>query len=55
MVRLSVVNVEAQDQDARHSYLDFRDWRTSQRAFDDIQATAERSVAVTDDERPRPA
>lgn len=51
MVRLSVVNVEAQDQDAGISYLDFQDWRTAQRAFDDIQATAERSVAVTDDER----
>jgi putative ABC transport system permease protein len=53
VVNLSVANLgDAQNPNAGVSYLDFQDWRTAQRAFDDLQATAERSVALSGDDRP---
>src|SRR3546814_17741356 len=43
---------DAQNRNAGVSYLDFQDWRTALRTFEDLQATGERSVAISGDERP---
>ncbi|HLG54401.1 MAG TPA: ABC transporter permease [Vicinamibacterales bacterium] len=53
VVRLSVANIgNAEDPEDRLSYLDLQDWRTAHSTFEDIQGTAERSVALSGDERP---
>jgi putative ABC transport system permease protein len=53
VVRLeTLVNADTPDSDAGLSYLDFQDWRASSRTFEDIQASRETAVDVSDGTRP---
>jgi hypothetical protein len=53
VVRLSIANAgDAENPSDGVSYLDFQDWLTASSTFEALQATGERTVAVSGDDRP---